>query len=89
MKYKMLTNLGTDLQVHLVSFHLLRSVVVVQSRLVHLILALHLKPLAAQRAEHDVRGELSVHIGARQSLYFVEDVGVDHGIEVLQSVEIS
>lgn len=85
----MQTHLGTDLQVHLVSFHLHGTVVVMKSRLIHLVLAVHLELVAAQRAEDFILGELSVHIGARQSLDVREDVGVDPGIELLQCIEIS
>jgi len=62
--------------------------VVVKRRLVHLVLTVHLKLFAAQRAEHLLLGELSVNIGARQRLDVPEDVGVDPGVELLQSVEI-
>lgn len=85
----MQTHLGTDLQVHLVSFHLLRTVVVVKSRLVHLVLTVHLKLVAAQRSEDVILGELSVHVSSRQSLDVPEDVGLDPGVKLLQSVDIS
>lgn len=85
----MQTHLGTDLQVHLVSFHLLRTVVVVESRLVHLVLTVHLKLVAAQRSEDVFLGELSVRFGSRQSLDVLEDVGLDTGIKLLQSIHIS
>lgn len=84
----MQTHLRTDLQVHLVSLHLLWTEVVVKSRLVHLVLAVHLQLVAAQRSEHFLLGELSVHIGSRQSLDVPEDVGVDPGVELLQSVDV-
>lgn len=64
----MQTHLQTDLQVHLVSFHLLRTVVVVKRRLVHFVLTVHLKLVTAQSSEYFVLRELSVHVGSRQSL---------------------
>lgn len=83
------THLGTDLQVDLVSFHLHRTVVVVKSRLIRLVLTVHLKFVTVQCSEDYILGELSVHVGARQSLDVPEDVGVDLGIKLLQSVQIS
>ncbi len=77
------THLRTDLQVHLVGFHLFGAVVVVKSCLVHLVLTVHLKLVAAQRSEHLIFGELSVHVGSRQSLDVPEDVEVDSGVELL------
>ena len=88
MSTKCRTHLRTDLQVHLVSFHLQGTVVEVQRRLVRLVLAVHLQLVTAQRAEHHVLGELSVHVGAGQSLDVPEHVGVDPGTELLQSVQI-
>lgn len=82
-------HLQTDLQVHLVSFHLLRTVVVVKRSLVHLVLTVHQKLVTAQRSEHFVLGELSVPVGSRQSLDVPLDVGVHPIIKLLQTVEIS
>lgn len=85
----MQTHLRTDLQVHLVSFHLLGTVVVVKCSLVHLVLTVYLKLVAAQCSEHFILWELSVRVSSRQSLNVPEDVGVDPGIKLLQSIEIS
>lgn len=85
----MQTHLATDLQVHLVSFHLLRTVVVVKRSLVHLVLTVHLKLITSQCSEDVILGELSVRVTSRQSLNVPEDVEVDPGIKLLQSVEIS
>lgn len=85
----MQTHLKTDLQVHLVSLHLLRTVVVVECSFVHLVLTVHLKLITAQYLEDFVLGELSVYISARQRLNVPEDVGVQPGVELLQPVQIS
>ena len=84
----MQTHLGTDLQVHLVSLHLLGAVVVVERRLVHLVLAVHLQLVAAQRSEDFVGGQLSVHVCSRQSLDVPEDVGVQPRVKLLQTVDV-
>lgn len=85
----MKTHLQTDLQVHLVSLHLIRTVVKVKSSLVRLVLTGHLELVAAQRSEDVLFGKLPVNICPRQTLNVSEDVGVDHGFKLLQSVQIS
>lgn len=84
----MQTHLLTDLQVHLVSLHLHGTIVVVKSRLVHLVLTVHLKLVTAQRSEDLLLGELSVHVGSGQCLDVPEDVGLDPAVKLLQPVEI-
>lgn len=88
MSRELKAHFRTDLQVHLVSLHLLRTVMVVQRRLVHLVLTGHLQLVAAQRSEDVLFGEPSVHVCPRQSLNVPEDVGVDPGFELLQFVQI-
>lgn len=74
---------------HLVTLHLLRTVVVVKRCVIHLILTLHLQLVTAQHSENFLLGEPSVDIRVGQSLQVVQDVGVDSGVELPQSVEIS
>lgn len=61
---------------------------VVQRRLVHLVLAVHLQLIAAQRPEHVVLRQLPVHLGPGEGLDVPQDVGVDSGLELLQPVNV-
>lgn len=61
---------------------------VVESRLVHFVLAVHLELVAAQRPEHLVLGQPSEHLASGEGLDVPEDVGVDPGVQLLQSVHV-